>query len=145
MPAALEAYQERCAHLQALRELLDQISATLAQRTGSIEAAGTLLGELGDRLVKHFAMEESGGYLSEAILHAPRLVSRANDLLNQHPKMQAAADRLRELAAQPRQAARWWEETELRFKEFAEELSTHEKNEDRLLQEAYSSDVEASD
>ena len=117
----------------------------LEQRNDSIEAVGAMLGELGDRLVKHFAMEEAGGYLSEAILHAPRLVSRANDLLDQHPKMWAAAQQLREAANRPENIAAWWDATALRFQEFVAELNTHERDEDRLVQDAYSLDVAAGD
>jgi len=127
-----------------LRELLSQIQTALDQRQIGMAEVGDLLARLGDQLIRHFALEESGGYLCEALLHAPQLVRRANDLLAQHPKM---ARQARSLAAEPVAAAGgdWWGETHQRFTAFAHELREHERREDRLLQEAYTHETHASD
>jgi hypothetical protein len=138
-------FQQSREHYAALRELIGRIGLLLAEQNGSIEQVGALLGELGDQLVKHFTLEESHGYLGDALVQAPRLVRRANDLLHQHPKMEAAAKFLQHSLDQAQASRQWWSETELRFKAFSQELDAHERSEDRLLQEAYSLDVAASD
>ena len=138
-------FQESRQRYAALRELMCRIGGLLAEQTGTIEQVGALLGELGDQLVKRFALEESHGYLGDALMEAPRLVRRANDLLQQHPKMEAAANFLQHSLDQAQASRQWWAETEQRFKAFSQELDEHERSEDRLLQEAYSLDVEASD
>jgi hypothetical protein len=138
-------FQESRQRYAALRELMHRIGRLLAEQTGSIEQVGALLGELGDQLIKRFALEESHGYLGDALVEAPRLVRRANDLLHQHPKMEAAAKLLTQSLDQAQASRQWWSETERRFKAFSQEFLEHERSEDRLLQEAYSLDVEASD
>ena len=42
--------------------------------------AESLLGELEERLPRHFATEERAGFLSEAVNQAPRLSRRADEL-----------------------------------------------------------------
>ena len=126
---------------RALKEVLARIECVLAEQSASIGEAADLLGRLGDQLVTHFAMEEADGYFAEALMHAPQLVARANDLLAQHPKMTHLA---RDLAgAEPGEA--WWQETRERFQAFLRELTRHERGEDQLLQEAYVRDLAAHD
>jgi len=141
-PPADPHYEMVLAQHQALKQLMKQIATMLGDRSGTVDEVGQLLGELGDKLVKHFALEESGGYFGEALLHAPRLVSRANDLMAQHPKMTAQAKGLVQTGDA---ATDWWAETEKRFQAFSRELLLHEQSEDRLLQEAYTNDIEAGD
>ncbi len=130
---------------QALRELLDRIGAALAERRLTIVQVGDLLGELGDRLIKHFAMEETGGYLGDALNRAPQLVRRANDLLAQHPKMARRAQEIVSLGAARPSSQPWWDETEARFTAFMKELLAHERLEDRLVQEAFTEEIHAGD
>ena len=130
---------------QALKDLLARIEQALQQRDLPISEVGTLLGELGDRLVKHFELEEQGGYFAEALLQAPRLVARANELLAQHPKMCTQANSLLQLAGAEESADQWWQETGKRFLAFKEEVMKHESKEDSLLQEAYHQDIGAND
>jgi len=142
-PATDQAFEKLLEQHRALKELLGRIGTMLHERTASIEQGGDLLGQLGDQLVKHFAFEEAGGYFDEALLQAPRLVGRANDLVAQHPKMTARAQEL--LQAGPQRAADWWDQTTARVDAFVKELLQHEQSENRLLQEAYSRDVAAGD
>jgi ABC-type transporter Mla subunit MlaD len=130
---------------RALRELLERIGAMLRQRTASIDQVAELLGQLGDTLIKHFTHEEAGGYYGDALLHAPRLVGRANDLLAQHPKMARNVRQLVEIAPLGDTGVSWWDETQTRFDAFVQELLDHERREDSLIQEAYIRDVAASD
>lgn len=137
----MKAHHKLLEDHKALKELLARIEQALEKRDRPIAEVGALLGELGDRLVKHFALEEKGGYFAEALLHAPRLVARANELLAQHPKMCTQADKLLQLAAAAENADAWWQKTRERFEAFKEELLGHETKEDGLLQDAYHQDI----
>jgi hypothetical protein len=144
-PPPSRAYQDVVEAQRLLRELLQQVEDSLASRTATIGAVSDLLARLGDELIKHFAMEEDGGYFADALLHAPQLVARANELLAQHPKMCGQA---KNVSADPHPGsddAQWWQKTRERFRAFKAELLRHERSEDRLLQEAYLQDLGAND
>ncbi len=144
--SGFEAYEAVLAEHQELRLLLAKIDEALAQRTATYDAVVEMLGLLGDRLVKHFAMEEHGGYFAEALSHAPQLISKANRLLEQHPAMRAKTQGL-VVKIEPCQTAGedWWNQTAERFRAFREELLKHESRENALLQEAYTRDLGAKD
>jgi hypothetical protein len=129
-----------------LKGLLEKIDRALEQRRDTIDQVGDLLGQLGDRLIKHFALEEEGGYFAEAVLHAPQLVSKANALLAQHPRIcTQAVTMAREIRRQQAADEDWWQQTAIRFRAFREELLRHERHENGLLQEAYTQDLGAHD
>ena len=130
---------------QAMKALLSRLDKLLKQETTAVDEVAQLLGELGDRLVKHFTLEEEGGYFSEALMHAPRLISRANELMAQHPKMTTEARQLAVDLQSVRGSANWRQETRKRFEAFRRELTRHEQSEDRLLQEAYTRDIGSAD
>jgi uncharacterized protein YyaL (SSP411 family) len=140
-----QKYQKLLDDHRALKTLLGQIDQALTRRETGIPAVSKLLGELGDRLVKHFAVEEKEGYFADILLHAPQLVARANELMAQHPKMCTAADTLLQLSAAEENAESWWQTTRQRFEAFRRELLLHEKSEDGLLQEAFSQDIGSHD
>ena len=141
------AYRAILAQHQELKALLARIDHALAERKATILEVGDLLAQLGDRLVKHFATEEEGGYFAEALAHAPQLISKANQLLAQHPKMRTQAQQIVVELQDPDAggADAWWEETSRRFRTFREELLKHESRENALLQEAYSRDIGSHD
>jgi hypothetical protein len=58
-----------------LKELLARIQRVLAEQSLGVDEAARLLGQLGDQLVKHFALEEADGYFSDALTHAPQLIA----------------------------------------------------------------------
>jgi len=140
-----KAYQSILEAHRDLKALVRQIDEALAARTRTIVELSRLLARLGDRLVKHFAMEEDGGYFAEALTHAPQLVARANALLAQHPMMCTQAKALLIDLQSTRGQEEWWEETSQRFRAFKAELLKHEMREDKLLQEAYTQDIGSHD
>jgi hypothetical protein len=138
---APRGYDQLLQEHQALKELLRQIDEALQARTATIAQVSDLLAHLGDRLIRHFSAEEQDGYFSEALLRAPQLIARANELMAQHPKM---CTRARDLVLQlepGKPPGDWWQETRRRFDAFRQELVRHERGEDRLIQEAYNRDV----
>ena len=148
MPAAspdFEQFQKIQEEHRQLRTILEQIDSALAERSGSIDAVVDLIGQLGHQLTKHFQTEEAGGYFADALYEAPQLVNRANDLMLQHPKMTKSARKLAEAADPNVDPDRWWDQTTERFEAFREELAKHEREEDRLIQEAYTRDIGMND
>ena len=141
-----EAYRAILAQHQALDAMLARIDRALTERIATAAEVGELLLQLGDRLAKHFATEEDGGYFAEALTHAPQLVAKANQLLAQHPMMCTRAQELvSAVQIPPPKESEWWEETTRRFRAFRDELSKHETRENVLLQEAYGRDIGSHD
>jgi iron-sulfur cluster repair protein YtfE (RIC family) len=143
--ADVTAYEIVLREHRRLKDLLTRVDLALTQRTSSISEVASLLAQLGDQLIKHFALEEDGNYFADLMLRAPQLISRANALMAQHPKM---CTRVRELAvdlAAPQGPNDWWQETRRRFDAFRAELLRHETCENGLLQDAYVQDLGAHD
>ncbi len=130
---------------QELKSLLARIDRALAERLGTIAEVSDLIAQLGDRLVRHFALEEHGGYFGDALVSAPQLVAKANQLLAQHPKMSGNANTLVLEIRQSPQNEEWWSNTRRLFVAFRDALLQHERAEDRLLQEAYGLDLGSND
>jgi len=138
--------EQNLARHRELRELIARIDRAFQRRTATIEEVSDMLADLGDRLVKHFAMEEDGGYFADMLLHAPQLVSKANALIAQHPKMTTQAKTLAaEIQGRGDSGEQWWQHTAALFRAFRDELLRHEKQENVLLQEAYGRDVGTTD
>lgn len=140
-----EQFQKIQEEHRQLKSLLAQIETALAERSGPIEPVVDLIGQLGHQLTKHFQTEEAGGYFADALYEAPQLVNRANDLMLQHPKMTKSARKLAEAADPNTDPDRWWEQTRERFNALREELDKHERDEDLLIQEAYTRDIGMND
>ena len=139
-------YRENVARYQEFKALLATVGEALQQRSATIDEVSHMLAQLGDRLVKHFAFEEDGGYFAEALLHAPQLVSKANALLAQHPKMCILAKSLAvDLHARKETSDDWWARTSELFQAFRDELMRHETQENVLLQDAYHQDIGTTD
>ena len=148
MPAEspkFEQFQKIQEEHRQLRTILEQIDSALAERSGPVDAVVDLIGQLGHQLTKHFQTEEAGGYFADALYEAPQLVNRANDLMLQHPKMTKSARKLADAADPNVDPDRWWDQTAERFEAFREELRKHEREEDRLIQEAYTRDIGMND
>lgn len=135
------AYEKILAEHQEIKALLGRIEQTLSERQTTLDQVAAMLAELGDRLVKHFAIEEEGDYFTELMHRAPQLVVRANELMAQHPRMCSRARQLvTELSAMT-PSEDWWQQTKQRFDAFKAELVKHESGENRLLQDAYTQDI----
>jgi hypothetical protein len=138
----MDALKElRVQHL-GLRELLRAIEQRLKEQRlgGDGSTSGALLVLLADlarELPEHFAFEERGGYLADAIAVAPRLTAKAAELYRDHAEL---ARRSRDLLEQARSAAEaraGWAEVEAGFAALATLLSDHEEAENALVREAF--------
>lgn len=140
-----KAFEGICEAHRELGVRLAAIEVTLENRTASIDEASDQLAQLADQLIKHFAGEEEGGYLVEALTEAPQLISHGNRLMLQHPKMTAEARELAGVADAEAEPDLWWKQTYEQFMVFKEDLLRHEKKEDSLIQEAMNRDIGSND
>lgn len=130
-------HQEICAQLQVIHGLLDAEQTTDGQDVH--DELKLRLTELLTHLETHFAQEEEGGYMEEALARAPRFSSLAAELEKQHAPMLA---RLRGLLARadesptrPTRAA-----LAVQARELCQLLARHEASETRILQMAFNRD-----
>lgn len=89
----------------------------------------------------HFAFEEAGGHLSDALTVAPRLSQRAAHLQRDHRRFTASFARLATLARGMREGDGGWERFAGAIREFTQQLRLHELEENRLVQEAFLDDL----
>lgn len=150
--ARLYAYIEgvRADH-QELRNLVRGIERQL----NAAEAAGwakneaqvvlTAIDELGRHLREHFAEEEAGGYMEEALALAPRFGPQAERLLKEHPTMLQQVGRLVELARCCCEQAQQGPELSRLAREFFATLRAHDAAENQIIQEAFNTDLGLND
>jgi hemerythrin len=140
--APIEAVEED--HRQ-LKATLNEINKSIGERSVPVERAKELLDGLCDRLENHFELEEKGGYFTEAIEHAPQLSGKADDLVDEHAELSECARKILESAPTEEGSDAWWQHIDEQFNKLRKELLTHERDEDRLIQEAYHRDLGAND
>lgn len=96
--------------------------------------------ELQSRLQAHFAQEEEGGYLDEAVSRLPAISRQAAILQRQHGEFAALADRLVTLCGQSATSKQNWPQFKEALKDFTKKLEAHERAEDALLTRAFNVD-----
>jgi len=130
------------------RELYDQLVAVRvalaipapADRS-AVQAARKALRGLQDYLHRHFAQEETGGFLEESITRMPRLSPAVKAVLAEHPVLLGELDRLIETVAAADISPLSWHQAGRDFDCFADHLSAHERNENAVVQEGYNEDL----
>lgn len=100
------------------------------------EEMGGRVKRLRDILADHFASEERGGYLADAVNTTPRLSESAKALESQHAEFLKTLDRFIERLAECESAYHCWEEVRTEFEEFMRCLDQHEAHEESLVREA---------
>lgn len=150
--ARLYAYIEgvRADHLE-LRALVRGVERLLdaarAASWGRSEAHELLLAleNLGSHLREHFAEEEEGGYMEEALALAPRFGAQAQRLLSEHPVMLEQMARLMELARHCCEHSQAGPELDRLLREFFATLRAHDAAENKIIQEAFNTDLGLND
>jgi hypothetical protein len=98
---------------------------------------------LREHLGHHFAQEEAGGYLEEALLAAPKLAPTADQLLAQHPMLLKncceTVEKLRQAPADAAIRRRLRDE----YLNLRRKLLEHERGENAVMQAAFHVDLEA--
>ena len=133
---------------ESLGAVLDALAASLGAVAARPDDVGTrvemlrLLRKLEHLLPEHFEYEEAGGYLAEALAAAPRLTRRAQRLHEEHSgfsaQLVALADRAREAGESPGS----WEALATGIRKFTYELRRHELEENSLIQDAFTDDLD---
>ncbi|MFN5757825.1 MAG: hypothetical protein ACK48M_13725 [Planctomycetia bacterium] len=135
------------------RELFCQMSAIHAALCGTaaptrhdVERLVACVSGLREHLRGHFAQEEKGGFLEEAIARMPRLARAATAIMKQHPALLAELDalvlRLREMLAPGDISAAAWQQAARDYECFAAHMQAHERSENAVVQEGYNEDLD---
>ena len=130
-----------------LHRRVDELGKALERREGCDSLAqcrdlyGRRLTGLRACLLKHFAEEECGGYMEEALSYAPQLASEAADLEREHPVILRALDRILTRLNRIELTEQSWAEVKAEFKNFSQLLLSHEAHENRVLQHGFNADL----
>jgi hypothetical protein len=100
------------------------------------EEMGGRVKRLRDILADHFASEERGGYLADAVNTAPRLSESAKTLESQHAEFLKTLDRFIGRLANCESAYHCWEDVGAEFEDFMQRLDQHEADEMSLVRQA---------
>ena len=112
-------------------------------RADVLESLHHLREHLGD----HFAQEELGGFLEEAMTRMPRLSAAVRSIVAQHPALLAELDRviddltIVEKSGGGAAGAKSWSAAVHAFEAFAADMAAHERSENMVVQEGYNEDL----
>ena len=135
-------------HLQHEHSRLNHLILEIDHEVAALSQAGQLAGaiahlaqrlvDLRQQLKAHYAEEESGGCLEEAVTRCPSLSGDTRAIVAEHPVLDQM---LAQLVAQTRKPSMSTAELERDFRTFAEKLHAHEAAENRLLQMAFGTEA----
>lgn len=132
-----------------LHQLLGACRAHLdnATRLTPAIAAGLLphLTALQEHLATHFAHEEQGGWLEEAVIRLPRLAKQWTRLEKQHANLLRRLDDLVRQTKATANAAALGNGLARDFAAFTQQLLAHEACEERILQQGLNEDLDLCD
>lgn len=134
----LEEHRELAEALQVFERLLD----------GQNRARGVVerqLQKLADLVESHFAHEEEGGYMADAVTRAPRLSTTAEKLVGEHTELLDDVKKLHLLARSGVETEAWWRQIDKDFTRLKARLLAHEHAENNLMHEAFNRDIGIAD
>ena len=137
---ALAEHHDLHRNIEEIGSLLE----TTAARDASTELVGQALARvkgLCSMLRQHFAQEEEGGYLEEAIARLPSLAPQAAILQKQHAEFIETANKLIAAAEGASTPAGQWQAMQEGFRMCSKKLLAHEAAENAVLQRAYNVDL----
>ena len=139
------AYVEHLQHEHGrLHRLLLEIGHEVAALRGVGQPADAVvrlaerLTDLRQQLQTHFAEEEAGGCLEEAVVRCPSLSEDCKTILAEHPVLDRM---LEQLLVQTRNRAVSGADVQRDYRAFGEKLHAHEAAENRLLQMAFGAEA----
>jgi hypothetical protein len=140
-----EAVEKIMEEHESLREKIRRIHNALAEPEPGPDEIAVLLREFHAALLVHFLNEENEGFFDEVTAQAPRLSGEAGRLCIEHEHLLRDADELCRFAAAGSPSMAWWRELNSRCHAYSRRLMLHERDENRLLQEAHQADIGAYD
>lgn len=138
---AMALAKRLAAEHERLHRLLERTDELVQSDEANIASVQGTVSELITALERHFAWEEEGGYMSEALQAAPWLFRRAAALRRQHAMLLRAAEQIREGTHH----AANLELLKSSLERLVRRVRRHEQAEDTLLQEAVTQDIGAKD
>ncbi len=128
---------------------LERLLESVAEAILTLESDPDIVRELVNRLVSqihaHFHHEESSGFFADTVQVAPRLQSRADELLAQHQHLSDQLARLQSAVQAEPSAPTWRADLQEQLADFSASFHRHEAAENALLMDAYGSDIGAED
>ena len=103
----------------------------------------TAIEELRAELEKHFAEEDSGGVLEEAVARVPRLGAEETRLQNEHPQLLAELDEIRAEILSAADRGTVSAPAKQQFERFVGKIHAHEAAENRILAQGFHIEMEA--
>ena len=133
-----------------LHGMLRRIRASLVSSVGSDDdpsfaQVARILRGLREELEHHFAQEEAGGCLDEAVSRCPRLSAEARRIEAEHPELLAEIDRLIAQAATQEPTGQNQVGLQRAFDDLFQRLRAHEKAETELLRQGFGSNFNGDD
>jgi hypothetical protein len=105
----------------------------------------SLLAELSNQIERHFAQEEIGGYMEEALSRAPRFGAQVTALLKQHTELAQDVHDLLARAEAGRDNPGIWKKLHADVQVLLKKLSAHEAGENRIIEAAFNEDLGLAD
>jgi len=110
---------------------------TSDRRTAIMESLRSLRCHLHD----HFAQEESGGFLEEAVTRIPRLSAAMRSIIGQHPALLEELDGIIASLESDPCGPGTWAAAGRAYGGFADHMTAHEQRENAVVQEGYCEDL----
>jgi len=128
-----------------LFNLMSSVRSAFAAETASTPDGQavllSMLHQLRDHLHDHFAQEEEGGFLEEAVSRMPRLSAAVRSILRQHPGLLAELDSLIDTLGSGIDCTVSWSDANHAFDVFSAHMAAHERSENTVVQEGYNEDL----
>jgi hypothetical protein len=110
-------------------------------RDASVDDIVHALRRIRSELAQHFAEEDAGGCLDEAVCHCPRLAAEAKRIEAEHPELLSEIDRLIAEALDSEQSVANRISMERDFEQLYRQLCVHEAAENAILRQAFGTNV----
>lgn len=134
----LGEHRELMAHINELREWVKEVGDYGRPRFGEL---GNRLEPLRDELLQHFAEEEEGGYLAEALAQEPRFAREAEELKLQHAEFQGDLNAFIERLHESEPPFESWQRACSDFEDILARIRRHEGRETAIVQAAFGDDI----
>lgn len=132
---------------QVLHHLGAAFDSARAQQwpLASTQRLVVLLSELRDQIERHFAQEEVGGYMEEALSRAPRFSAQVEALLKQHTELASGVNDVLARAKGSRDNPGNWKTLHADVQALLKKLKAHEAGENRIIEAAFNEDLGLAD
>jgi hypothetical protein len=128
---------------RVLHRTMKDIAATFKRKDDchSLAECGRIYGErlsdLREHLCKHFAEEETGGCLEEAVCSVPHLASQVSEIEHEHPQLLQELDQILRKLSAGSLTEEVWSQCAHEFEKFKDQMLAHEKRENQVFEKGF--------